>query len=317
MFKDIDFKGRFSDETSATLPASTGSTAIDTDGQYMYIGGMGAPYQIYKISIADHSTTYAQIDDFIFRLRVAGDYIWGVGLNVVQKINKHTLAVEWSNTGTIAEGRSMAFDGTHIWCADMGGAPSRLHKINPETNSITSYPDILPSFVRRMCFDGTYLWATCSGIDTVVRINPVDLSHTEISGLTGAWGVCYAGSYISGNTEAWGIPSDHTGFIIVAGAVQFTTTGYIYKIDPATATVLDSNTITLAGNVWLCDAAYDGRYIWCADNDRNVIRIIDPENLAFIDERATPGMRPHMAVFDGKYIWVVSQGSSQVAKFSY
>ncbi|MBN2353661.1 MAG: hypothetical protein JXD23_13900 [Spirochaetales bacterium] len=282
----------YSSETSCILDGTgeTGAFCVDTDGDYMYMGGAGPGKYLYRVSIADNSLIGTPLPALVFRLIVVGDYIWTCSRTVFQKVNRHTMAVEWSDAATAVDSRSFAFDGTYVWAADRG--TNLLYRINPATNELTSYAGIVQNGSRYMRFINGYLWVTCSDSNSVVKINPVDRTFTVIPGITGAWGVCYDGADV-----------------FAAGMA-----GWLYKIDPSGATVVDSSLIS--GCAWLCDAVFDGTRVWCADNGLDDVKIIDPATLAVLDTRSTPAM-PHMACFDGKYVWVANESSTTVVKLLY
>jgi hypothetical protein len=280
----------WSSETYVDLngPNETGSVGIVADCYYMYVGGRydTTPY-IYKISIATHEINYAVIPKNVFSSIIVGNYIWAVGGGTsIQKINRNTLSVEWSNS-TMDDPRSTAFDGTYIWCADRG-ITQNLHRIHPTNYTIDSYSGIVQSGARHMVFDGRYLWLTCSLSSSVLRIDPNDRTYSTIS-VSNAWGICYTGEYI-----------------IVAGAG-----GVISKIDPQTAAEVDS--VTIPGCSWLCHCSFDGTYVWCPDNSYNNIRIIDPADLSLVNTMITQNM-PIFSYSDGKYQWVTAESSIHIDK---
>lgn len=272
--------------------SEVGATSVVFDCYYAYVGGFGPTPYMYKINLATHETTYAAISYTAYDSVLVGDYIWTVGATSpgIQKINKHTLNVEWSNISEPNDARSITFDGTYLWSADRGIA-RRLHRINPSDNTITSYTGIIGDSARRMCFDGKYIWVTCSGANSVLRIDPADRSVTTIGSITAAWGICYTGKYI-----------------IVAGA-----TGYVAQIDPASATV--TNSTTLLNCLWLCHCGYDGRYAWITDIDRNEMKIINPETLALVNTQATQS-RPFNCTYDGKYMWIIMSAYAKIMKLT-
>jgi hypothetical protein len=268
-----------------------GAKSISSDCAYMYIGGNGPTPYIYKINISTNVMTPAIVAYTSFKSTIVGNYLWTVGGNAVQKIDKKTLVVEWSNSGTIDDGRSIAFDGTYVWCADRG--PSRrLHRIHSTTHVIDSFNGIVNDAARQMCFDGTYLWLTCDTAGVVKRINPADQTFTNISILNNPWGICY----------------DGTNIIVACMA------GAVSKINPVTAAVTATGNI--AGCTWICHLSYDGRYVWCSDNATHNVKIIDPVSLTLITT-LTATSQPFLSCPDGRNQWVAGDNDIRVLKLVY
>lgn len=275
-----------------------GSVSYERECGTVYIGGFGASPNtyIYRINLSTDEIYSRVLPRRAYRMVIAGDYIWtagptgSVGACYLQKVDKNTLESVWENNTAFDDVRALVFDGTYIWAADRGTG-QRLHRINPATNEITSYTGIVQAGARHMCFDGTYLWISCSDSNSVVRVNPLDRTYTVVGSLTGAWGICYDGSDI-----------------IVAGA-----TGNIYRINPGTAAVTLSNTIS--GCSWLCHADYDGTYVWAVDNTNNNVRIINPADLTLVDTKATQ-TKPGKSHYDGMYHWVLHENSLRLLKLT-
>ncbi|MFH0975659.1 MAG: hypothetical protein V1874_07730 [Spirochaetota bacterium] len=293
----------YSSETYINLngPSETGSVSFAQECEYLYIGGFANPPNayLYKINISTHELIYKAIPQKAYRMVLVGDYLWtaggstgaaGIGSFYLQKINKNSLESEWEDHSTFDDVRALAYDGKYIWAADRG-TTKRLHRINPETNEIYSYEGIILDGARHMCFDGTYLWVTCSSSGSIVRIKPEDRSFTVINGLSNVWAICF------------------DGINIIAACM----TGNIYKIDTATAAVIQSSTLTDC--LWLCHADYDGKYIWITDNSNANVKIVNPLDLSLIDTIDTLAM-PHKSHYDGKYQWILHEDNVRLFKLS-
>lgn len=278
-------------------PSEEGSASYARECATVYIGGFSeTPSYIYKINITTDEIISKEIPRKAYRMVLANDYIWTSGPDIsfdgcyLQKIDKNTLESVWEDNQAFDNVRALIFDGTYIWGADRG-ENKKLHRINPVTNEIDSYTGIVQPGARHMCFDGTYIWISCNVNSTVVRVNPLDPihDHNVIKNINGAWGICYDGSSI-----------------IVAGAG-----GDIYKIDPATTTVTMHNSIS--GCNWLCDANYDGTYVWIVDNNKNNVRIIDPVDLTLVDTKETLTM-PGKSHYDGMHHWILHENKIRILK---
>ncbi|MBN2159954.1 MAG: hypothetical protein JW807_11210 [Spirochaetes bacterium] len=279
-------------------PSEIGASYASRDSCNIYVGSAypsSAPY-IYSISIATNDVTYNSIPRRISNSVIVGKYIWGTegpatsGFSSIQKINKYTLEVVWSEDTIVNDGRAIAYDGQYVWIADRGAA-QKLHRVNPTTHSIESYTGIVLAGARHMTFFGNYLWLTCNGSNAVVRIDPSDRTFTVVSSIPGAWGICYDDTHI-----------------IVAGSA-----GYICKIDPATAAIAQDT--TLADCSWLCHCSFDGQYVWITDNTRDEVKIIDHDSLALVETKSALE-QPLGCVYDGIHQWVTSQLNIRIEKMT-
>ncbi len=277
-----------------TGPSEIGAVNVSMDCHYLYVGGQ-SPY-IYKISIATNEITYAPIPDRTQRSVLVGKYLWTVegmaqpkGSCSLMKIDTGTLEVVWEEETLLDDARSITYDGRYIWCAD-GGASQMLHRVDPNTHTITSYPGIVLPGAKYLLFDGQWLWITCITSNALVRINPNDRSFAIMNDIISAWGIC-----------------QYRKSIIVAGS-----TGNIYKIDPSSMTVIDSTTIP---SNYQCHCSYDGRHIWIIERNALNVRIIDPETLDTVTTMSTSPGVPHMSISDGYFQWILNDNHPRLLKF--
>lgn len=272
---------------------------MSADCYHVYVGNASSsttPY-FYRISIANHEVTYKALPKRVFNSVVVGDYIWATGglpsptYTLIQQIDKKTLEVVWSDETTVIDGRAIAYDGKYVWLADRSTS-GKLHRINPATRKIVSYPGIVLEGARHFAFDGTYLWLSCNIANAVLRINPDDPdAAVTVSSINDAWGICFDGENI-----------------IVAGI-----SGNIFKINPETATIIHS--VTLADCSFLCHCSFDGTNVWIADNMENDIKIIDHETLDLIDTKQTL-TKPLGTLYDGKYHWIPVEQNIKIEKMT-
>jgi streptogramin lyase len=273
-------------------PSETGAVALASDCHHIYASGrLVAPQYLYRIDKTTNATDYKAVDHMIFQMRLVGDYLWTVGGDAIQKIDKNTLLVVWSDEDAAAydDLRALGYDGTYLWAADRG-ASQMLHRIDPATNAVVSYPGIVAAGARHFAFDGAYLWLTCSDAGSVTRIDPGDRSFDTIAVPGSPWGICWDGTAV-----------------IVAGA-----SGRMSRIDPVAITETDTNTI--AGASWLCHCAFDGDHVWIADNVTEDVKLVDPDTLDLADTRTTSG-RAIVSHYDGRHVWVVSETSVRLNRF--
>ena len=78
-------------------------------------------------------------------------------------------------------------------------------------------------------------------------------------------------------------------------------TGMIYKLDPRNGNIL--HTVYAPGNRPR-GLAFDGKYLWCADNGSDEIIQFSPDDGTTIKSFKSPSSDPRGLTFDGKYLWV-------------
>ena len=93
-----------------------------------------------------------------------GTYETGGGafypLGAVARIDPATGEVE---AQLAAHGTTLAATGTHVWVmGDMADRPGWLWRIDPVSNDVTTYPDLMPTRVEQLVFDGERLWAVAN-----------------------------------------------------------------------------------------------------------------------------------------------------------
>ncbi len=219
--------------------------------------------------------------------------------------------------------RAVAFDGTYIWVAGLGG----VVKLSPSTGAVVG-TYVAGVYPVALAFDGTNMWVGNDGDGTV----------TELSASTGAVLATYTGfsrpdSLVSDGTNIWvGNYGDgtvtklfaSTGAVLGTYATGATIHGMAFdgtNVWVATGGnfngvfELQASTISLVNSIDLggfggneFGIAFDGTNIWVAANYGAAVVKLLASSGAVVGSYAT-GTYPIGVAFDGTYIWVANSGN--------
>ena len=188
----------------------------------------------------------------------------------------------------------VAFDGTHIWVANLKGKTVSKIDINTniEVEKVTVGESDKPG-PQGVAFDGAHIWVTnhnegsVSKID-INNINDVKTVKVGESDKPGPQGVAFDGAHI-----------------------------WVTNHDEGSVSKIDINNINDVKTDKVGDGpegvAFDGAHIWVAllkDSNVSKIDINTNEVVATVDV----GDRPRGVAFDGTHIWVTNSADSNVSK---
>jgi hypothetical protein len=241
----------------------------------------------------------------------------------------------------------VAFDGTHIWVANLGN--NSVTELNAgdgswvQTFSGGSYGLSGPEGVS---FDGTHIWVTNEG-NSVTEINAADGSwvrtlSSSSYGFTRPWGVTFDGTHIwvtnfNGNSVTELSASDGSWVRTLSGgsyafnepfAVAFDGTHiWVTNATGGSVTELDASdgswVRTLSGGSYGFSlpqgVAFDGTHIWVANYLGNSVTELNAGDGSWVQTLSdfSYGLRgPEGLAFDGTHIWVTNLNWSTVTELN-
>jgi len=140
-----------------------------------------------------------------------------------------------------------------------------------------------------MCWDGEYLWIA-GGKTTAYQYKTDGTLVTSLNmGFVNWEGIEFDGQYLYATLGALSGP------------------GWVYKIDPEAGTVVNQNSGLGGGD--LNGIAYDGNYLWIADDDCDHVYSIKASDLTDAGLGfGTVGPWPWGTAWDGEYLWIQNRG---------
>ncbi len=263
-----------------------------------------------------------------------GNNVWVVNNswdgNSISKIDTRTNAVVATTTlGTNPYGA--AFDGTYLWVGNF--SDNNLSKIDVRTNAVVATVPVSYG-PRFLAFDGRYLWVTLDS--SIGSVEKVDVISNQVVATTTVetypTAITFDGSYVwvatfsSGNLNKVDIRTNAVVAMVAIGdghdygsiffdgsaiwvAMDDGTANVVKKVDPKANAVVATIPVGPNPN----GLAYDGEYVWVANNGSNYVSKIDPRTNAVV-ATSTVGLNPGNLMFDGVNMWVVNYGSNTVTK---
>jgi len=197
----------------------------------------------------------------------------------------------------------VAFDGTHIWVANIGttGSPgTTVTKIDIATNLSSSVT--VGKRPTGMAFDGTYLWV--ANYDDA-SLNRIKVDNNEVSGpyllpSPSTGNVMHPYDLIFDGTRLWSLNYGNDDLSI---------------INSGTGAVLTSS--IPVGSKPLC-AAFDGSYIWVTNSNASTVSKVNITS-PYVEKKitvgaSTPSSKPMGIAFDGTHMWVAIYADKSVVK---
>jgi hypothetical protein len=170
-----------------------------------------------------------------------------------------------------------------------------------------STKSVSPSHPRGLAYDGTNLWISFNSTD--YRIYKIDMTGSTLLGVTSfpcpaTVGTVQNLSYYNGSL--W----------LLQTPVAAPSRGLIYKLDPATGTVLD--TITAPGVIGGRGIAFANGRIYCNDRDSAKVYSCDPavKNWSYAFPSPPPPAGTTSATgmfFNGTTFWIANSGGTNTA----
>ncbi len=330
----------------------TDSTAYTTEGEndnlsYRYntvplLYWTDAPKVVKTISVT-HTNNYGTWD---------GKNLWvpGGGADNISKINENgqilftysLLSTQY--LGNIASPLQLAYDGRNIWIASYDNY-GQLIRFDTVTNTITGHYIMNPSGsggggIQGIVWDGTNIWIGLAqdngGTGLVEKIDPnTGAVLASVGGQTNVNGMAITDlPSASGNGMTEYIWAACDGFITKINASDMTYQSfpsgvYTYRIATDGQYIYGASfedgairkfsaedgslVATWPANRLLNTIAFDGKYIWTADNNYNVtIFDRDTGNVIY----TLPNAGSSDLIFDGTYMWSISYMIGQVNKIS-
>ncbi|MFH2096015.1 MAG: hypothetical protein ABIJ16_09950 [Bacteroidota bacterium] len=192
----------------------------------------------------------------------------------------------------------IAWDGQYIYAG--GYAEYQIYKVDPVTGTVAG---TIPTDVKRpygLTYDGTDLWIVDNDTKEIkkVRIDDgtiLDTIFISTCPTTYPTGLTWDGSKLwfndpNGTTSA--ATGDMTRNIDVMGSVLSEYQAY---------------------GDYPSGMAFDGVYLWSADNFEQLIHQIDPATFTIVRSIIAPGgSYPNGLAWDGEYLWVANNASDSI-----
>jgi len=252
--------------------------------QYPTAGVFDAKYNFYG------SYAHWTADNTFVDVPNMADNVYGDGevLNVAQTPDGTKLG--GYPFDAVYEQHGITWDGQYFWA--VGHEYNDVYQLDTSFNrtgiqwSITETGDPVD-----ICWDGNYLWVA----DGRSRAYQYKTDGTQVSVLD------------MGFANWEGIEFDGQYFYATLGALHGP--GWVYKIDPEAGTIVNSNNGLGGGD--LNGIAYDGNYLWIADDDCDYIYTIKASDLTDAGLGFdTVGSWPWGTAWDGQYLWVQNRGDT-------
>jgi hypothetical protein len=221
-----------------------------------YIQSNGQPGTLAQATTAVASQPWAMCSD--------GTYIWVACMNS-QGFSKVRIAdgvnVGFVGLGTWADGGNLISDGTSLWYPE----GTKLYKINPATDAITTYTPGLSQNIQCVAFDGTDIWATAPYGPYVYKISRTGSLLATYTVASSPYGICFDGTYI------WVVSNIASGVIVKLRASD----GAYIKFDGTVGTLSQASYPTGSANSSPKMALYDGTHIWVTCTGTNELTALN------------------------------------------
>jgi YVTN family beta-propeller protein len=197
-----------------------------------------------------------------------------------------------SNLGSQPFG--IAFDGTHLWTANLGppGSVSFITPQSPYTVTTVTTGFLIPTGIL---FDGASIWVADGGTGALLKLDPSGTISQTVTVGAGASSPVFDGANI------W-VANAFGNSISV---VQASTGNLIATIDA------DANN-QLNDPDW---ASFDGERILVTNQTGNSVTVFKAADLSFITNVTTGSAQPYGACSDGIDFWVPLIGTGTVLRF--
>ena len=293
------------DTTVWVLPQQDGSSGevLSTDGlgnlSFITAGGGGVDANWAFSAASNTLYTVTSTANVVMGGRVDAPYLnrWFTNPLLTQTIYMGGTA---TTTLSGTDPRGVGFDGSHIWVTDYTAFTGNVNKIDPLTNTIVATTTVGIG-ADGMAFDGEYMWvANGDGSDNnVSKINPMT---NQVEAVVDLGSDFHYAQSVTFDGE----------FIWVTETGQFPSSSVVRKVDPVANTVVAS----VAVGVNPYGIAFDGKYLWVANNSSGNVSKVDPVANTVV-ATTTVGGTPVGVVSDGNSIWVSTNfGSQSVVKIN-
>jgi DNA-binding beta-propeller fold protein YncE len=189
---------------------------------------------------------------------------------------------------------SIAFDGTHLWTANLGGSVSI---ITPQAS--TPYPvSTVTGFnsVYGILYDGSHIWVTDNGAGTLLKLDAAGAILQTVTVGSSPEVPVFDGSNI------W-VPNNGSNSITV---VQASSGNVVATINTDASNLLNTPSV----------ATFDGERVLVTNSVGNTVTVFKAADLSFIANVATgPSTNPHGACSDGINFWVTLPATGSLLRF--
>jgi hypothetical protein len=152
------------------VPGTTELLHVATDGQYVWVAGLGST-ALYKVNPNTGSSTAFPLGFVPVDIVSDGLSVWVTDFNsaVVKKVRASDGAI----LGTFAVGANpegIAFDGSAVWVASHDGSVTKLRA----SDGVLLRTIAVPGTPNGIVFDGSSVWVSQFSIDSVTRLRASD-----------------------------------------------------------------------------------------------------------------------------------------------
>ena len=176
----------------------------------------------------------------------------------------------------------LAWDGQHLWLADLGTA--KLFELDPVTGKVLATLDAPGYQPLGLAWDGTQLWVVDALDTTAYAVDPASgVTKRALPLDTAAKGIAWDGSAL------WTVDAK---------------AGVISRLDDSDGTTFKSFPNPMAHDRGdEIGLAFDGTYLWVSDRLTDTIYRVDPVTGAVLDSFPSPGPYPTGLAWDGTHLW--------------
>jgi S-layer homology domain len=203
------------------------------------------------------------------------------------------ITVAASNLGNIANG--IAFDDTHVWVADQGGAVSI---ITPQASTPYPVTTVSTGFssLKGILYDGAHIWVTDGTANTLLKLDATGNIVQTVAVGTNPRFPAFDGANI------W-VPNINGNSITV---VQASSGNVVATISADASNLLNGPT----------KASFNGEHILVTNQNGNTVTVFKAADLSFIANVSTgASTNPHGACSDGVNFWVTLSNTGSVVRF--